>query len=340
MSTKPTPAREATRRSGWSSLAWGCAIGCVGLIVVVLIGGLGMWRWATGKSPMPGPEVLLTADVLGYGTLLVDDDDPATSAFLDALLVEMDQDDARQLRGAVPIQVIGALVGDPPHAVALVSLSRFMNLIRLTTLPAKWVDDDEIVRYRDEVIFRDDDADIDMAVSFTSAGMIFGGDVDVAKYAIDRLEEADGAQPSQAFGLLWERTSGAPIRLAVSNERGHLVSVFDFVEKYLLEDELPDDSAARDVIARSSALMLSGQFGAPDPAAIGGTLTLGLPGVTDADAAALALLAEPLRDAFAAEDWQVDGTITTTADGLQVSFQVDIDPDALRGQNIQFSIGQ
>lgn len=317
-----SPVTAEPRRSlRWTSVAGGCALGCLGITVLIVAGVIGLVRWGTRASPVPDVAAFLTPDAHAYASISVDAVDPGTVALLDALSAARDGQEDLQLRKAAPLRLTVLAVGDPPGFVAAVSVSRYMNWLRLSFLPAYYLGDTKVTRYRGSRLLVGSDGPGAMTIALGS--LIAGSDPDVAKYAVDRLEDADGGLAAPDLAPLWAESVGAPVRLAAANRDGSLLKILDWILART-KHTMAAESALPDLLRRSRGLTLEAQLGAPSANQITGHVDIHIPGATAGDLDSLGGLVPWLQETLKSDKATLTASVRQDGDRLVLDFRFDL----------------
>lgn len=327
----------ASSSSGaWKVVGWGCAIGCLGFLAVVVIGGVSAVRWAQKPTPLPEVNALVTPDVDAFGVLSIDPDSPSSGRFVDALVKGNDEGDRKIIRKALPASVAFVVVGSPPRVVGMVSLHRYMNWLRLPVLVASHAEsDDEVVRFRGETIIVDSDADAPVSVAFVGGSLILGSDAGAVKFAIDRLKDKDGDRASPELAKLLTSAGDGPVRFAAVNDDGQLTMILEALEKWDVIDDVADDSPVRELLARSQGLVVNGALGEPEAALISGVGWIELADATERDAEIVNAALPALVDSLEESETKLAAKARLEQNRVVVDYQLAVDPDALQDHDFQ-----
>jgi len=243
----------------------GCAIGCGGLIVITiaLIAAFGIWVNSPGK--LLEPQTLLGSDTKGYVEFTMKLDDPGTEGFVRELITAMQtlppdaedelppwllnwvvnkqaKDTDKKIRELFPMVAAWTLQpgdgDDEDLHLVTVSIERMGNRMVL----GDWIiglifgrtDEIRVDRYRNEKIyqlpFKDDQR---LTFFIRGADLFFTSDADTAHTAVDRLlVPSDGSDSGGLDRLLRETQGGGPLRGAISNQRGELLRLWQWLGGY------------------------------------------------------------------------------------------------------------
>ena len=241
----------------------GCAIGCGGLIVftIAVIAAFSIWLNSPGK--LLEPQSLLGSDTRGYVEFRMTLDDPGTEGFVRELIGAMQtippdatdelppwllnwvankqaKDTEKKILELFPMVAAwtvqpGSADGEDLHLVT-VSIERLGHRMMIgdwiVGLIFGRIDEIRVDRYRNEKIYQLPLNDDDEKLTFflRGADLFFTSDVDTAHTAVDRL-----LVPAERSGVgnldgLFERTAGGgPLRGAVSNDRGELLRLWQWL---------------------------------------------------------------------------------------------------------------
>ena len=236
----------------------GCAIGCGGLVVLVVCLLIGFGVWVQGSRELLEPRTLLGPETTGYLEWTLRQEDPGTAGFLAQLtstaqrvpseapkvlpnwmLGPLARHRTRQvekdLRELLPLVVAWTLRpgGTPAEDLHLVTLSieHLGNRMVLIDVILGFVlsrgDGAAVERYGSERIYRLPLREGRHLTFFIrNAHLFFTSDLATARQAVDRLV-APGAGGSAAIDELFAETEGGgPLRGVVTNQRGELTRLW------------------------------------------------------------------------------------------------------------------
>lgn len=267
----------------------GCGIGCGALILVVIVLTVSFFTWVSRPGELLEPENLLSSDTLGFVEWTLTLEDPGTKRFVEGLY---DSSQAQRSSGQTPLppelekillgwqdnrnresfeQLFPVSVGwllrageGPEEDRHLFSLSLktagnrlvFTDWILGLTLGLSRQKEAQKISYKDENIYQFGLPGRDPLVLFLRGNdLFFTQDLDTARQAVDRLVEPDPAREHSAVEDLLAQVPQAPLRGALSNERGE---IFRSWEKLAVKME--DRDAVRKMTDALQGVALSGDL--------------------------------------------------------------------------------
>jgi len=322
----------------------GCAIGCGGLIVLVLALAALFSVWVRRPGELLAPQRLLGPETTAHVEWTLGLEDPGTAGFLREalaafraqqsaaarsgpawlapLILRQNEKGEEELRKLLPIVATWSSCPGPTAHEDLhlwsVGLQRIGNRLRLGDWLLAWIfsraDDAEVHRHRDEKIYRLSGKQGGHATFFIrGADVIVTSDVETARIAVDRLAAAPESRAPTPVDRLLAETGGRPLRGAITNERGELPRLWRLLD--------PDAAPSATVAAWDEirAVTLAGGLNADG--SLTATLSFICPDARWAAAQAPAL-SQALSQALSRSGLASEARATPSGDRIRVELRV------------------
>jgi len=338
-----------------NKLLLGCALGCGGIILLLVIGAALFFSWLHSPGTLIEPEKLLGSDTTGYVEWTLTLDDPATAAAVDAFLDHPQLN--RELESPLPPEIQKYLItwqgkrdreqfhrlfplvaawtlrpgAEPDRDLHLASAS-VKNLgnnlvlldfiLGLTARTSESTDGFRKFLHQDEAIYQFPKG-IRAAFFIRGNDLFVAQDVDTARQAIDRLvaEEAAPREKTLLDSLFAETAETAGLRGALTNARGEIFRLWRVAAVDLTGAETIE-ALARDL--RGATL----EGGFAEGGDFAGRIRLQAPNAEWAAAHAVPAAAAFLSG-LGYEALTLTATGTAEADWIRIDFRVKDVPGAL-----------